>query len=419
MMKVRLKILTSEVKGQEFEVEADAITIGRASDNLVVLDEKSVSRYHARIVSANGRAVLEDLDSRNRTQVEGLKVMRPTELGDGAVVSFGDVMAEVRLPGLAERAEGGGIAPTGPDAEEATTSKGEKRVSLKMGASVPRGLPPEWLEPAGGAAVPERRFQQKVAESTLWGGLLLLLGLIAAGFLTAYFLYWSRLGPAPAYRFGATVHVGETQLIQVPWGFWRKPAIEDADVVAVERPLKIQRAVALVGRSEGFTAVKLYNEEGAYARVYVKVLPRPREDVAESLGEMIKTPQQRVSLALEAMRRGDALKAGGQLYAAWQQYGKALNLLEPYAGNPNREYLQAKRRYDGGGDEIQQRYDRLSKEVQDFINVGDKRTALEKLARMKELIADPDDVRRQNADLLYRLLGDIIKREKKGERRGL
>lgn len=66
--------------------------VGRASDAAVRLDSLQVSRRHARIVVTGGRAVLEDLGSKNGTYLRGRRVQAPVELVDGDEVIFGRVV---------------------------------------------------------------------------------------------------------------------------------------------------------------------------------------------------------------------------------------------------------------------------------------------------------------------------------------
>ena len=70
--------------------------LGRAGDARVPLDLGRVSRHHARIVVAAGRAVLEDLGSKNGTFVRGQAVTRPVELADGDEVCIGPVVLVFR-----------------------------------------------------------------------------------------------------------------------------------------------------------------------------------------------------------------------------------------------------------------------------------------------------------------------------------
>jgi DNA-binding winged helix-turn-helix (wHTH) protein len=63
--------------------------VGREAGLEVSLRTPSVSRRHARIVLENGRAVVEDLDSKNGTFVGGQRVSVPTILEDGDVIRLG------------------------------------------------------------------------------------------------------------------------------------------------------------------------------------------------------------------------------------------------------------------------------------------------------------------------------------------
>ena len=51
--------------GQRYVLQAGVTTIGRASDNNIVLNGATVSSYHAEVRYENGQYVLHDKDSRN------------------------------------------------------------------------------------------------------------------------------------------------------------------------------------------------------------------------------------------------------------------------------------------------------------------------------------------------------------------
>jgi DNA-binding winged helix-turn-helix (wHTH) protein len=65
--------------------------IGRATDALVSVPSAKVSRRHARIVVAHGRAVLEDLGSKNGTYVGDRRIEGPTELRHGDRIEIGPI----------------------------------------------------------------------------------------------------------------------------------------------------------------------------------------------------------------------------------------------------------------------------------------------------------------------------------------
>jgi DNA-binding winged helix-turn-helix (wHTH) protein len=63
--------------------------VGRDPDAALWIDHPSVSRRHARIVVAGGKAMLEDLESKNGTHLNGKKIDRRAALSDGDEVRIG------------------------------------------------------------------------------------------------------------------------------------------------------------------------------------------------------------------------------------------------------------------------------------------------------------------------------------------
>jgi len=70
--------------------------LGRVADASVWIDSTSVSRRHARIVVSAGRAVLEDLGSKNGTYLRGERLTAPSELAEGDVIAIGSVVLTFR-----------------------------------------------------------------------------------------------------------------------------------------------------------------------------------------------------------------------------------------------------------------------------------------------------------------------------------
>jgi len=75
-------------------VEGAAVTIGRATDNGLVLEDARASRHHARLQARQGRLVLTDLQSTNGTRVNGVPVAE-VALGEGDRVQLGDTVLVV------------------------------------------------------------------------------------------------------------------------------------------------------------------------------------------------------------------------------------------------------------------------------------------------------------------------------------
>ena len=66
-------------------------TVGREPASVVCINDPSVSRGHARIVVEDGRTTIEDLNSKNGTQVMGKLITSAVVLNDGDEIEFGHV----------------------------------------------------------------------------------------------------------------------------------------------------------------------------------------------------------------------------------------------------------------------------------------------------------------------------------------
>jgi Protein of unknown function (DUF3662)/Inner membrane component of T3SS, cytoplasmic domain len=76
---------------REIALDGNLLTIGRADDNGLVLDDARVSRHHARLRARHGVLVLTDLGSRNGVRVNGQTVVE-VALGAGDRIEIGDTV---------------------------------------------------------------------------------------------------------------------------------------------------------------------------------------------------------------------------------------------------------------------------------------------------------------------------------------
>ncbi len=100
-----LVMYEGEPTGQRWLVDQDTVTIGREPDCEVVIAERQVSRYHARIERDENGYLIYDLGSKNGTYVNGEEVRgEPRRLKDGdeiqiaLCVRLGFVGAHATLP---------------------------------------------------------------------------------------------------------------------------------------------------------------------------------------------------------------------------------------------------------------------------------------------------------------------------------
>ncbi len=90
-----------------FPLAARENIVGRDPQAEVWLDSGSVSRRHARITVTNDRVVIEDLESKNGTAVDGRPARAPVVIADGDQVRFGSVLLTLRFADPAGSTETG------------------------------------------------------------------------------------------------------------------------------------------------------------------------------------------------------------------------------------------------------------------------------------------------------------------------
>src|ERR1700740_1125883 len=94
MAKLLLKFESAVIR--EVPIGRTPITIGRAPDNVLQIDNLAVSNHHARILSQSTGVRIEDLDSLNGISVNGTPVKQEW-LRSGDNVSIGKHVIEVDL----------------------------------------------------------------------------------------------------------------------------------------------------------------------------------------------------------------------------------------------------------------------------------------------------------------------------------
>ena len=92
----RLVVTEGALSGTVVPLGATPITIGRAADSTLVLEDDYASTHHCRIYSAGGEWVVEDLNSTNGTWLDRTRITRPTVLPLGVPLRIGRSVMQVR-----------------------------------------------------------------------------------------------------------------------------------------------------------------------------------------------------------------------------------------------------------------------------------------------------------------------------------
>ena len=96
----RMLVLTTDLAGTEFKLDKASLVIGRTDENEVVLNHRSISRHHAKVVREGEHYTIVDLQSANGVRVNGEDYER-IELNAGDVVELGHV--KIRFIGPLEQ----------------------------------------------------------------------------------------------------------------------------------------------------------------------------------------------------------------------------------------------------------------------------------------------------------------------------
>lgn len=119
----RLKVTYSDLERIEYDFEHQRVTLGRESDNLIVIDESTCSRHHAVIEKSGGSWWLRDLKSTHGTLHKGSKI-KNLKLGDGTVFEIGSRKFQFFLKPSGKPRAGKGGLPEKATAKEAATLTG-------------------------------------------------------------------------------------------------------------------------------------------------------------------------------------------------------------------------------------------------------------------------------------------------------
>lgn len=92
----RLVITSGPKRGTEIDLGQQPVSIGRAPDSDLVVQDDYSSTRHARLLNWNGRWMVQDLDSTNGTFVNDERIGQPTEIRAGSSVRIGTTTFELR-----------------------------------------------------------------------------------------------------------------------------------------------------------------------------------------------------------------------------------------------------------------------------------------------------------------------------------
>ena len=88
--KFQIVIKKGPTPGQVIDLKEDIVTLGREPGNVLTINDKGLSRVHARLVKTDAGYTLEDMDSKNGTFVNGAVLVAPRPLQSGDQITIGE-----------------------------------------------------------------------------------------------------------------------------------------------------------------------------------------------------------------------------------------------------------------------------------------------------------------------------------------
>lgn len=92
----RLLVTSGALAGTSLGLTDEQITVGRANDATLVLNDDYASSRHARLFPQDGQWIVEDLGSTNGTYLDRQKVTQPTPVPVGVPIRIGKTVLELR-----------------------------------------------------------------------------------------------------------------------------------------------------------------------------------------------------------------------------------------------------------------------------------------------------------------------------------
>ena len=92
----RVAIVDGPLAGTSVALSSLPITIGRADDSTIVINDDYVSHRHARLVPNGKTWLIEDLGSTNGTLLDGKKLTAATEVRAGSQIRIGKAVLELQ-----------------------------------------------------------------------------------------------------------------------------------------------------------------------------------------------------------------------------------------------------------------------------------------------------------------------------------
>jgi len=198
----KLIFIDENFSGRVYELMLEKTTVGRGDQNTLVIRDTSLSSTHCEILMHGSEVIVRDLDSRNGTFVEGIRLNKQGQIKSGQKVRFGSVEARLELDAARDDSatEITAIYTLGKimrDQRKAEKQPKPGNPSMQLEPDVqPRAEEQTILIPRAAVSPPPGPFlsaqPEQPAKSNSIGKLALIAGLVLLGLVALIWLIWFR-----------------------------------------------------------------------------------------------------------------------------------------------------------------------------------------------------------------------------------
>ena len=93
----KLIFIDQRFAGRVYELVLEKTTVGRDDQNTLTIRDRSLSARHCEILTYGPEVIVRDLNSRNGTFVQGVRLNQQSQVKSGQTVRFGSVEARLEL----------------------------------------------------------------------------------------------------------------------------------------------------------------------------------------------------------------------------------------------------------------------------------------------------------------------------------
>jgi pSer/pThr/pTyr-binding forkhead associated (FHA) protein len=101
----KLVFIDNNFSGQVYELVLEKSTVGRSNENTLVIPDDSVSSKHCEILVNGSEVIIRDLDSRNGTFVNSVRLNKQSQVKSGQIVRIGSAEARLELDPMRDESE--------------------------------------------------------------------------------------------------------------------------------------------------------------------------------------------------------------------------------------------------------------------------------------------------------------------------